>query len=245
LSALRDTFLTAEWRDLVMLNFEIDAGAITDLAPSGTELDNWNGTTFISLVGFRFLNTRVLGVGIPFHKDFSEVNLRFYVRRKTEGAWRRGVVFIKEIVPRRAIAWMARSVYNENYVALPMRHEMLRPVATSSPGRATYEWRYEGQWQQLSLRFSLSPFMPAEDSLESFITEHYWGYARQRDGGTVQYHVEHPRWPVWRADEATFEGEAAGLYGPRFAPFLAAPPASAFIAEGSPVTVRRGTRVLR
>jgi uncharacterized protein YqjF (DUF2071 family) len=169
-----------------MLNFEIDPGAITDLVPSGTELDSWNGTTFISLVGFRFLNTRVLGVGIPFHKNFSEVNLRFYVRRKTEGAWRRGVVFIKEVVPRRAIAWVARMVYNENYVALPMRHEMLRPVATSSPGRATYEWRYEGRWQQLSLRFSGSSFMPAEDSQECFITEHHWGYARQRDSGTVQ-----------------------------------------------------------
>jgi hypothetical protein len=179
-----DPFLTAEWRDLVMLNFEIDPSAIAGLAPSGTELDDWNGTTFISLV------------------------------------------------------------HNENYVALPMRHEIFQPLATSSPGRATYEWFYGGRWQQLSLRFSGSPILPAEDSQESFITEHYWGYARQRDGSTVEYQVEHPPWPVWRAEETTFEGDAAGLYGSQFASFLDAPPVSAFIAAGSSVTVRRGTRLV-
>ena len=112
-------FLTAEWRYVAMLNYEIDPAILHTYLPRRTELDSWNGKTFVSMVGFLFLKTRVLGLPIPFHQNFEEINLRFYVRRKTEEGWRRGVVFIKEIVPRAAIALTARWLYNENYVALP------------------------------------------------------------------------------------------------------------------------------
>src|SRR5713101_1040010 len=118
------SFLTAEWRDLAMLNFEVDPTVLRPLVPAGTELDDWRSRTFVSVVGFLFLNTRVLGIPIPFHRDFEEVNLRFYVRRKMSDGWRRAVVFVKELVPRAAIALTARMVYGENYVALPMNHRI-------------------------------------------------------------------------------------------------------------------------
>jgi uncharacterized protein len=238
------TFLTADWRDLAMLNFVIDPSAIGELVPAGTELDTWNGRTFISLVGFRFLNTRLLGVAVPGHRKLDEVNLRFYVRREAEEGWRRGVVFVKEIVPLKAVAWVARMLYNESYVALPMRHEVLPPPAAGSPsGRARYEWYYRERWQRLSVDFTGTAALPAQDSEGSFITEHYWGYVRQRDGSTVEYKVEHPRWPVWRAAAAGIDCDVADLYGARFAPFFRAKPTSAFIAQGSAVSVRRGVRL--
>jgi uncharacterized protein len=106
--ASRKPFLTAEWRRLVMANFEIDGDALAPFVPSGVELDVWRGRNYVSLVGFLFLKTRVLGAAVPWHENFEEVNLRFYVRRKVGAEWRRGVVFVKEIVPRRLIAWTAR-----------------------------------------------------------------------------------------------------------------------------------------
>jgi uncharacterized protein YqjF (DUF2071 family) len=233
-------FLTAEWRDLAMLNYDIDPTVLTSRVPYRTELDSWNGRTFISIVGFRFLDTRVRGLAIPRHRNFEELNLRFYVRRKTADGWRRGVVFLKEIVPRRTIARLARAVYNENYFALPMRHEI---SPASSSRRAVYEWFHAKRWNGLMLDFAGTPYVPAEDSEEAFITEHYWGYARQRDGGTVEYQVEHPRWPVLRATRATLDCDVASFYGPEFTSFLCGPPSSAFIAEGSAVTVRRGVRL--
>src|SRR4026208_556537 len=93
-------FLTAEWRRLAMLSFEIDPRVLSPLVPAGTELDEWQGRTFASLVGFLFLDTRVFGLAVPFHRNFEEVNLRFYVRRMASDGLRRGVVFVKEIVPR-------------------------------------------------------------------------------------------------------------------------------------------------
>src|SRR5881275_899261 len=156
--AQTNIFLTAEWKHLAMLNFEIEPSVPRPHVPSGTELDSWNGKTFVSVVGFMFLKTRVLGLPIPFHQNFEEVNLRFYVRRSSSEGWRRGVVFIKEIVPRATIAWVARRVYNENYVALPMRHDIQPPEAQAEiSGLARYEWLYRDRWNRIVVEFSGAP----------------------------------------------------------------------------------------
>lgn len=242
---LPGVFLTAEWRWLVMLNYEVDPAALRPLVPRGTELDTWDGATLVSMVGFMFLRTRVLGVRIPFHSDFEEVNLRFYVRRRGPEGWRRAVVFVKEIVPRAAIAVTARALYGEKYVAMPMHHRVGLPGAGGSreDGVVEYRWRHRGRWSALKARAVGEPKALVAGSEEEFVTEHYWGYAARRGGGTTEYRVEHPAWRVWSATDAALHCDAARLYGPAFAAPLAAPPRSAFIAEGSPITVRRGVRV--
>jgi uncharacterized protein YqjF (DUF2071 family) len=239
--AAAPAFLTAEWRWLAMLNYEVDPVILKPRVPRGTELDGWQGRTFVSMVGFRFLDTRVRGWAIPFHRNFEEVNLRFYVRRLGDDGWRRGVVFVRELVPRWAIATLARLVYGENYLALPMRHRLDLPQGEASiRGLVEYGWQHKGRWNALSARISGAARPPIPGSQEEFITEHYWGYASQRDGGTVEYRVEHPPWPVWRSSDCALDCDVAALYGPEFAPSLSGAPASAFVAVGSPVFVRRG-----
>jgi hypothetical protein len=234
-------FLTAEWRYLAMLNYEVDAGLLYPFVPRGTELDLWNGKAYVSLVGFRFLNTRVFGIAIPFHSNFDEVNLRFYVRRQFENELRRGVVFIREIVPRWAIAAVARAVYNENYVALPMSHEIR---ATSDGGiAAAYRWKAGNGWCGISLETAGGCEVPPDGSHQQFITEHYWGYAAQPDGGCVEYRVTHSSWRVWNAQRPEFNGDVENIYGKQFAAVLRGKPTSAFLAEGSAVTVMRGQRL--
>jgi uncharacterized protein YqjF (DUF2071 family) len=227
-------FLSAEWRNLLMLNYVIDADVLQPLVPNGTELDLWEGQAFGSVVGFRFLNTKVRGLPIPFHRNFDEVNLRFYVKRKHAGEWRKGVAFIKEIVPRRAIAFVARWIYNENYVRYPMRSSV------QIPGTVRYEWKRCGVWEKLEAHAVGEPFLPSSDSKESFITEHYWGYAGQRDGSTVEYGVEHPPWRVWKCEAPRLTSDVTVLYGSKFAQYFSRPAESAFVAEGSPVVVRYG-----
>lgn len=229
-------FLTAEWRYLAMLNFEVEPEILREFVPAGTTLDQWNGRTFVSMVGFLFLDTRILGVPIPFHRNFEEVNLRFYVKREVDGEHRRGVVFIKELVPKRAIAFVARTFYNENYEALPMGHSLLAD-------RGVYWWKSGGRKSCIEFDFEGEPKLAPEGSAEEFITEHYWGYSWQRDGGTMEYKVEHPRWRVWPVKEARLECDVENLYGKQFAPFLKVPPVSAFLAEGSLVTVFKGKRL--
>jgi uncharacterized protein YqjF (DUF2071 family) len=231
------TFLTAEWRHLLIINYVVDRAALAPLVPAGTELDDWQGRTYLSVVGFRFLRTRVLGVPVPFHRNFDEVNLRFYVRRHVHGEWRRGVAFVKEIVPRRAIAFVARTLYNENYVRMPMRSTV------TIPGPVRYEWWHAEAWEGVSATVVGEPAVPVPEAEETFITEHYWGYARQPDGSTIEYGVEHPPWRVWRCEAPALACQAAMLYGERLATYLAGPPASAFVADGSPVAVCRGVRL--
>ena len=235
-------FLTAAWRNLVMLNYEVDPATLASRVPRGTALDTFGGRCFVSVVGFLFLDTRVLGVPVPFHRDFEELNLRFYVRREVNGELRRGVVFVKEIVPRAAIAFVARTLYNENYVAMPMRHHVRLPVP-GGDGRVEYSWDSGNRWNRVAARVAGPPEPMRPGSEEEFIAEHYWGYARQRDGGTVEYAVEHPPWRVWRALDPALDCDVPRLYGDEFRAALAAPPASAFVAEGSEIVVRRGRRV--
>ncbi len=199
--------LTAAWRYLAMINYEVPARLLGPLVPAGTELDTWGGATLASMVGFRFLNTRVLGIPIPGHRNFDEVNLRFYVRRRVEdGAWRRAVVFVREFVPRRAIASVARWLYNEPYTAVPMRHELeMADAANGQAGRAAYAWRLGGRWHRLEVRTRGRAALPDPGSEAAFITEHYWGYTAQRDGGSKEYRVEHRPWWVWEAEGAEFD----------------------------------------
>jgi uncharacterized protein YqjF (DUF2071 family) len=242
MSSHESPFLTAEWRHLVLLNFEVDPGILRSLVPTGTELDVWQNRTFVSVVGFLFLNTRVLGVAIPYHRNFEEVNLRFYVRRKATDGWRRGVVFVKEIVPRVAIALTARALYGENYVALPMLHR-IEPDIDSPPWARTvsYSWRFRGRENRMELSVENDADDVAQGSDIEFITEHYWGYARRRGGGTTEYRVEHPRWRVCTGTAARLDCDVAGLYGSQFVEFLNGRPASAFLADGSEVAVFKGT----
>jgi len=235
-------FLTARWEYLVFLNYPCPPALLEPLVPRGTELDSWQGQTFVSLVGLHFRDTLVRGIGFPCHRTFEEVNLRFYVRRTDpSGETRKAVVFIRELVPRRAIAAVARRFYNEPYLALPMSNanDIEFPVG----GLVAYFWSIEQKKFSLIARIAGEPAEPAPGTQASFITEHYWGYTRQPDGGTLEYRVEHPRWPVWTPLSFHLEGPMELVFGEAFAEILRRPPASVFVAPGSNVSVFPGRRL--
>jgi uncharacterized protein YqjF (DUF2071 family) len=234
-------FLTASWRHLLMINYEVDAGVLRPFVPRGTEIDLWNGRTFLSVVGFQFLDTRVHGLAIPGHRNFPEVNLRFYIMRKDSAGVRRGVAFIQELVPRRVVALVARWVYNENYHRLPMQQEVQPPDPPKRhAGIVAYRWRANGRSHAIEADIAGEPSLAAAGSEPWFITEHYWGYARQRNGTTLEYQVEHPPWRVWQPTQVAVDPDLATYYGSPFTDALRQAPSSAFVADGSEVSVYPG-----
>lgn len=235
-------FLTAQWLDLVLLNYQVDPELLWEHVPDGTELDTFDGKTYLSLVGFRFCRTKLFGkLAIPFHGEFAEVNLRFYVRREVEGELRRGVVFIAEIVPKRLIAATARFVYGENYVRRPMRYTVEQGGRRMA---AEYSFQLRGYWCRFWAESESRAVLPCDGAFEQFITEHYWGYSRQRNA-TLEYQVQHPPWGVWSRSTGGFEGDAQALYGAELGKVLQRKPDSVFIADGSEVTVYRGRKISR
>jgi uncharacterized protein len=228
-------FLTAHWRNLLFLNYAVDPDLVQRYVPAGTELDLLNGVALVSIVAFRFLDTRLLGVPVPFHRDFDEVNLRAYVRRNESGVWRRGVVFVRELVPRPAIAWTARLAYNEPYRAVPMRHRI--DVDAERGGSVRYDWRAGGAWNSVAamVRGAPAPIDPASDI--GFITEHYFGYTPQRNGRTIAYDVEHPRWNVWANADTTLTCNASASFGRDWHDSLSGAPTTAFLCDGAPVSI--------
>lgn len=234
-------FLTAQWRHLAMINYQVEPEVLEPLVPAGTELDFHEGRTFVSLVGFLFQDTRLRGYRIPWHCNFEEVNLRFYVRRELPEEVRRGVVFIKEICPRAAVTNIARWCYGENYVTHAMRHEV-----ESHPQRAAAEFalRAAGRWQRFRVAGEGRLIEPPRSSEEHFIIEHYWGYTRRGPSRTCEYQVAHSPWKVRPHCRAEIAFDFAALYGSRFAETLAQPPSSVLLADGSAVSVHSG-QVLR
>ena len=184
-------FLTANWNNLALINYEIDSKILEKYLPKGTEIDFWNDKCYVSLVGFMFNNTKVLGIKIPFHINFEEINLRFYVKRFENGEWKRGVVFIKEIVPKSAITFIANTLYNEHYQTNKMKHAVTENNTTNT---FTYQWRQNNRWNSIQLETELNPREIELNSEAEFITEHYFGYTKYNENTTFEYEVTHPRW---------------------------------------------------
>jgi len=234
-------FLQARWTNLLMLNYDVDPEILKPYLPFATVLDLWEGKALVSMVGFMFENTKVLGIKWPLHVNFEEVNLRFYVRHFDGKEWKRGAVFVSEIVPKRMISLIANNLYKEHYSAMPMRHS-----ATPDDHNQThfsYEWKLRGKWNKLGASVSNHFEYIRTGSPEEFIFEHYRGYNTWSDALTMEYQVEHVSWQVAEVKDPVFEADIAALYGEAFVPFLSVKPYSAFFAKGSDVVVRVGSKI--
>ncbi len=232
-------FLTASWQHLIMANYEIDPTVLRPYLPAFTELDDFNGKHYVSLVGFLFDKVKIKGISIPFHTRFPEINLRFYVKHTAkDGSIRRGVVFISEIVPKRAIAWVANNLYKEKYTATAMQH---RVSVTGSSMHLSYSWHWKGKDNSIAATVGNHPASILPGTKEHFIFEHYFGYAKVHEGLTNQYQVEHPVWNVYPVESYTIDCHFEGFYGAGFSFLDQASPASVFVAEGSPVVIRNKT----
>lgn len=231
---MKSTFLSAEWNNLIMANYIIDPAILKPYIPAGTELDFYNGNVYVSLIGFMFENTRILGYKIPFHVNFEEVNLRFYVKCFEEGIWKRGAVFIKEIVPKLAISIVANTLYNEKYSTMRMKHFFDQNETEIHLG---YSWKLKGKWNRLEATTALNAVAMTAGSEEEFIAEHYWGYAVYNSKTTFEYAVQHPSWKIHPVKNYLIECDFNGLYGQRFALLANELPASVFMAAGSEINI--------
>jgi uncharacterized protein YqjF (DUF2071 family) len=238
---MSNTFLTAAWEKLLMINYVIDPKKLIPYLPAGTELDVLEGRCYISLVGFMFTNVRIKGIAIPFHTSFEEINLRFYVKFNENGIWKRGVVFVKEIVPKPAITFVANTLYNENYQTLPLKHSWkLEP----SSFKVDYAVK-KSTWHSMGIETNLVPKSIEQGSEAEFIIEHYWGYAKINEQKTNEYQVEHPRWEVYDTLNYNIDVDFNVLYGKDFEFLNGIKPTSAFLAEGSKIKIKQGKKITK
>ncbi|HEX2535760.1 MAG TPA: DUF2071 domain-containing protein [Chitinophagaceae bacterium] len=231
---MRRVFLSAEWRKLAIANYSIDEKVLLPYLPYRTELDRWNGECYVSLVGFRFINTKLKGIPVPFHRHFEEINLRFYVRFREDGKWKRGVTFIREIVPKPALTFVANTIYKEKYITLPTRYQW-----QEANGRlqVAYQWKHLKRWNTFSVTAENAAREMDPGSKAEFITEHYWGYAPVHAAGCTEYEVSHPRWQEYKVLDSSIDVSFEKLYGPAFSCLDGVKPRSVMLAEGSEICV--------
>ncbi len=226
------TFLKAEWKNIIMANYEMDASLLTPFLPKGTELDDFNGKTYISLVGFLFKNTALFGIPIPYLGTFEEINLRFYVTRRVNGEIRRGVVFINETVPNRWIAFVANKLYKEHYTAVPTKHYM-----DENGMKINYLWKVHNEWNYIEVETEKESTAIQKNTIEEFIYEHYFGYTKLDMGRSLEYKIYHPSWKTRQVRSYKIHCDFANFYGESFRCLNDMKPHSVLIAEGSDVRV--------
>jgi uncharacterized protein len=219
-------FLTACWQNLILANYPMPEPLLRSCLPAGLEPDRHDGSCWCSLVGFQFLDTRVFGVPWPGFRNFPEWNLRCYVRCGNE----RGVLFIREYVQSRLIAWVARTIYNEPYRAVNMREEVRELPSETS---AEYAVSVGNRWHHLRATGS-SPADPSE--ADRWFIDQRWGYGCTKRGKLAKYQVTHPLWQTYRLREATVDIDGEKLYGPEWT-FLNEKPANVVFVPGSTVAV--------
>lgn len=228
------SFLTAEWRKLALANYAVSPAVLMPYLPAHTELDLWEDTCYVSLVGFMFLNTKLLGLPIPFHRNFEEVNLRFYVKHHDGTTWKRGVVFINEIVPKPALTFVANTLYKEHYETMQMQHTW---EEQADHRMVTYGWRRGSTPNRFTIKAALhATDIPAGSETE-FITEHYWGYTQAGPQKAFEYEVTHPRWQAYPVLAHHIAVDFGEVYGKDFNFLTGQTPRSVMLAEGSLITV--------
>ncbi len=228
-------FLTAEWRKLIMVNYAVDPTILQPLLPKDTELDLFEGKAYVSLVGFMFLNSKIFGVPMPFMGSFEEVNLRFYVKRWVNNEWRRGVVFVNETVPFKAVAVIANWLYKEHYTAIPTKHEWL---INNNNQHINYYWKKKGKWNNIKLKASVTSAKMQVGSVEEFIFEHYYGYTKVDATNTIEYKIAHPSWEIYQVKNCNINCDFGIMYGSAFAYLSHVKPNSIMLAEGSAIAVK-------
>jgi uncharacterized protein YqjF (DUF2071 family) len=228
------SFLKAEWNNLALLNYDVNPEILKPYIPNGTELDYWNDKCYISLVGFMFENVKLLGLKIPFHTHFEEVNLRFYVKRFENNEWKRGVVFIKEIVPKPALTFFANTIYKEHYETLPIFHSV--NFEREDKRLFTYGWKKQNFKNSFTLITETELSDIETQSEAEFITEHYFGYTKTYKG-TYEYEVKHPRWQQYKVKNYFMNIDFKSTYGDTFEFLEKQRPISIILAKGSKISV--------
>jgi uncharacterized protein len=235
-------FLSASWQYLAMINYEVDPEILTPHLPPFTSLDFFEGKALVSVVGFLFNHTKVLGIKWPFHTHFEEVNLRYYVKHFNGSQWKRGVGFVSEIVPKPLIAMAANLLYNEHYSSAQMSHLVKEE---NNQLLVEYNWKMKGrEWNSIQIEADTVLQDIATGSEEEFILEHYYGYNKLTDNVTIEYGVEHPRWQVYPVTGYSLNADIENLYGPPFVSFIqGVKPHSIFLAKGSDIIVRKPAKI--
>lgn len=226
------SFLTATWSYLPFANYKIDPSILRPHLPKGLEFDLRGELADISLVGLRFENTRILNLPVPFHINFSEINLRFYVKQPDTG--KSGVVFIKEIVDKPMITLVANTLYNERYQTMPVRFEKQEENGQNS--KIEYRWKPK-DWQKFQLTYEPEVLQIVEGSDEQFILERYYGYSEYDKETTFEYEVCHASWEHFKVTDFNIEVDFEQTYGAAFAILNQTPPDSVMMAQGSRISI--------
>lgn len=234
-------FLSGHCSHIILLNYGIDPTLLSPHLPPSIEADLFNGRGYLSLVGLQFHDLRAGGLPLPFYRHYAQVNLRGYVRRRLgNGTWRHGVVFIRQIVPHRLIAWAARRLFHETVVA--HRIDCVTAMDGQGGDAVEYGWHCRDQRHSIKALLRPQPRWAVPSAEQDFFVNRHWGYSAQQSKGGLEYRFDHPPWQAFQSPAAETAASVGDFYGSPFDDILKRPPDSAFASNGSMIALHHGQR---
>lgn len=204
---VRRPVFTQSWGDLTMLHWPLDPALVAPLLPAGTVPDVLDGVTYVGLVPFVMSRVRILGTPpLPHLSGFPETNVRLYAVDPVSG--RRGVVFRSLEAARLLPVLAARASYRLPYL-------WARMAVRHGPGTVAYETSRRwpgprGAGGRVRVRIG-EPV--AADELALFLTARWGLFSTWYGGRTAFAPVDHPAWPLHRAELLDLSDDLVALAG--------------------------------
>jgi hypothetical protein len=230
--------MTASWKRLINMTYAVSPELLLPHVPAGVTLDCIDGKAFVGLVPFSFENVTMNRLRIPFHQSFPEINLRFYVKHRLG----RGVVFLRECAPKRAVVWLARKKYNEPYCCKKMK-EKVRMFTDGTFSVAHSLWS-NGIKNTVEVTARTTPVFPDKNSSAHYFKELELGFGIAHNKQTMLYRIHHPEWEVFPVVSYALNMNFGAVFGEKWAFLSAEKPLDVSLVKGSAVTVAPITPLL-
>lgn len=210
-------WLHMTWGRLLFLHWPVPETVVRAHVPPGLSVDTWNGSAWIGVTPFALWGARPHGVPpVPLVGDTRELNLRTYVLRDgVPGVW-----FFSLDASNPAAVVAARVAFGLPYfparMALEQDGDRIR-FRSRRIGPGARGAHFAADWTRGEALETAQP-----DSLEFFLIERYWLYAR-RGSGLYRARIHHGRWPLRQAELHALTStllEAHGLPTPVDAPLV-------------------------
>ena len=205
------SFMAQKWENLLFLHWPVSKESLESTIPEDLEVDLFEGEAWLSVVGFRLSELRIKPfVQIPW-KDFSELNLRTYVR---DQAGRRGVWFYSLDSSDLLAVVGARLLYGLNYRYASIDHNQKNDFIEYTSETKSKRGGIKGSISSSSPAMKMVGEMAKAGTLNYFLLERYRFWSKQTYRGKLSSaQVRHRPYDAVCLDQADYQGELFSCQG--------------------------------
>ena len=184
------------WHDLLFAHWAFDSDQIDRLLPEGVVAETFDGKAWVGVVPFRMSDVAPRFVpAMPWMSAFPELNIRTYVSLQGKpGVWFFSLDATNPVAVR--VARLAFHLpYMDANITIRQDESGWYDYQCKRTHRGEPPAEFSGKYRPVSESFYAQP-----GTLEYWLTARYCLFARNRAGKLLRGEIDHPPWPLQRAE---------------------------------------------